>query len=112
MKKSKLLIITCAIAKMLWLSVFAFAFIVWFDTFDVTGLEFYNNEPISEFYPAGEGFYLITENGKLYVVGSYGDTEDRRYRNSEFYFNEKIGLNDPVLVFNKKVEMVIPYREL
>ena len=81
---------------------------VWQDTFDVTGLTFYNNEPIKEIFLNDERIYVITEEGKGYVAGGYSTSKDRKYRNSESCVNSETGIISPVMFFDGQISKIFP----
>ena len=81
---------------------------MWYDTFDVTGLTFYNNEPIREIFLNDDRFYVITEEGKGYVAGGYSTSKDRKYRNSESCVNRETGILSPVLFFDGHISKIFP----
>ena len=82
-------------------------YVVWYQTFDVTGLTFYQNEPIEKIFLVDDRVYLITENGNGYVAGNYSSSKDRKYRNSEFRINDKLGTPSPVLFFDGNIVDII-----
>ena len=98
-----------AIAALLVIVIVFLICFVWFYYKDVTGLELYNNEQISEIIPYYDNIYVITENGNCYVSGNYHSSSSRKYRNSESYHNDKLNMASPVKIFDKKVQQVIPY---
>ena len=89
----------------------AFGYYVWYSTFDVSGLVFYDGEDIKEIYPYNDQIYVVTDNG-AYVAGGYSATQNRRYRNSELYEDASLGIPSPVLFYQGKVTRVIPYGTL
>ena len=99
------------IAIVLIISIIVSAILIWYHTFDVIGLELYENERIEEIIPYYSSNYIITDEGYVYVMGYY-NSESRKYRNSEFYHNDKLGSPIPVKMYDGKVTKIIPYDNL
>ena len=88
------------------------AFIFWYEFYDVSGLDLYKDEPISEIIPCGKRVYLITEDGHGYVMGGYNPDSSRMYLNSEFHKNEKLGIVvSPVRFTDEKIKQLFPYSD-
>ena len=88
------------------------AFIFWYAFYDVSGLDLYKDEPISEIIPCGKRVYLITEDGHGYVMGGYDPDSSRMYLNSEFHKNEKLGIVvSPVRFTDEKIKQLFPYSD-
>ena len=82
---------------------------VWFNFYDIVGLELFKDETISDIIPYYDNIYVITEDGYCYVLGGYHNSSSRKYRNSESYHNDKLNTPSPVKIFDEKVLQVIPY---
>ena len=83
-------------------------FIIWNQFFDVTGLRFYDGEPVSSVVLGSyRAFYVITDNGYGYVGGGYHGSKSRRYRNTEFHENEIFGTSEIVRFSKKNIKSII-----
>ena len=90
---------------------FALLFSVWYNTFDVIGLEFYDDSVVEDIFFNGDRVYISTQSGKLYMTGGYSTSNSRKYRNSEFYKNGKLGIPSPIMIYdgeNGKIKSVVP----
>ena len=99
------------IAILLIIALMFVAFAIWYDTFDIIGLDLYEDETIKEIIPCGLSNYIVTDEGYAYVMGCY-TSEYRKYRNSEFYMNDKLGTPTPVKIYDGKIIQIIPYNSL
>lgn len=109
MKRTQtIIIISISILSILFFAVFGI--FVWYHIFDVTGLDFYDGDKISKITSYdNKQFYMLTEDGKLYIFGGYDIAKNRKYINSELTEDERLGIPRPVLVSNKAVRSIIPY---
>lgn len=93
---------------MLLILAIAVSVLIWYSVFDISGITFYNDEPISQIVPYEDRIYIITQNGNGYMAGNY-NSSSRKYRNSESYHNKKIGIPSPVMFFNGSISEILPY---
>lgn len=85
----------------------AFLGYIWYHTFDVSGLVFYEDTPIKDIIVHFDKLYFVTEDGKGYVAGGYSTSEERKYRNAEFQSNESLGgAPSPVLFFDGIIDEI------
>lgn len=82
-------------------------FFVWYNFFDVTGLEFYEDQPIKCFFSTNNRVFLLTEEGYGYVAGDYSNGSSRKYLNSETTYNSYLNGSCPVKFFNGKIKQII-----
>lgn len=104
-------VLSCVVIVSLIL-VGALLFSIWYETFDVIGLEFYNGEKIETISTYSDQLYIVTEDNKVYITGGYRATESRKYRNVEFYYDEALNVCRPVLIFNKPIKEILPYKDM
>ena len=86
-----------------------FAIIIWYEFFDITGLEFYDDTKIERIYHYDSNVYFITEDGKGYLAGNYASTNSRKYRNVESYQHDALNMPPPVLFWDGVIKEFYPY---
>lgn len=82
-------------------------FFYWYNFCDVTGLEFYEDQPIKCFFSTNDRVFLLTEEGYGYVAGGYSNGSSRKYLNSEFTYNSYLNGSCPVKFYDKKIKQII-----
>ena len=105
MNRTKKIIIAIVVTVLLVVSLIGF--FVWYNFFDVTGLELYSDQPISNFFSAEMRVYLLTEEGYGYVAGGYLYGDTREYLNSENVHNSYLNGASPVKFYNGKIKQII-----
>ena len=78
---------------------------------NVSGLDFYENEKIVSLYQSYDNpsVYFTTENDRVYVFGGYNHSNRPNYDNVEGRKrNEKLGVWEPVLLFEGSVKALVP----
>ena len=112
MIKRRIKVVAIWLAVLLAILIAIFAYNIWYTTFDVRGLVFYDDSEIADIYMYEERIYLVTVDGRAYVAGEYDETQSRTYRNSEFHKDNKLKTPAPVLIYNGEVREIIPYSSL
>ena len=103
--------ISLNIISIVLILVLFFAFLTWYNFYDIIGLKLYENEPIAKMFSFHNTDYILTDEGYVYVMGEY-NSSSRKYRNSKSYKNHKLGTPAPVRICDEKITKIIPYDKL
>ena len=107
-------IIVISLATIFIVFVFGVEVILWYGFYDVRGLKFYDDEPISDIVYASDTYYIITDDGG-FMLGDYDYCQDhRKYSNVLTYFEhddfDKLGCGyKAVRFYDGKIRKMIFY---
>ena len=110
MSKKQIIIISLILLAVILTALVAWY--VWYSFFDTVGLVFYDGEPIAEITPYRDQAYLTDDEGRVFLVGGYASTGNRKYRNVEAKENNELDCARPVLIFDGSAKAIIPYGHL